>query len=86
MPNSGELLNTGNASFCGIAYDNDSYSVLHVLESNVCALALGQKQDSRSGEIASLAFMDCWQARLHLTLTRPVIFDFTSLLSARAVP
>ena len=36
----------------------------------------GIKQDSRSGEIASLAYLDCWQARLYLTLSRHVILGY----------
>ena len=37
---------------------------------------LGIKQDSRSDELASLAYLNCWQARLHLTLSRHVILGY----------
>ena len=36
--------------------------------------SLACPQDSRFGEFASLAFLDCWQARSHLTLTKDINF------------
>ena len=36
----------------------------------------GIKQDSMSGELALLAYLDCWQVCLHLTLSRHVILGY----------
>ena len=48
-----------------------------VLHPRSCyAKSLACPQDSRSGELASLAYQDYWQAHLHLTLTKPVDLCF----------
>ena len=40
------------------------------------AKSLAYPQDSRFGALASLAFLDCWQARSHLTLTKDINLCF----------
>ena len=45
----------------------------------------GIKQDSRSGKLASLAYLDCWQAHLHLTLSRHVIFGYVLKLKKSSI-
>ena len=46
--------------------------LFYILMHNIFLYHLHIKQDSRFGELASLAYLDCGRARSHLTNTKPV--------------